>query len=203
MTQFPGAAQRLSADPVVPDSAGSFRPLMRDLVDTFNSTLCTSMPDTVVEYLAGLADGGAELLLSMLAGEGPAAEILDAIILQRQLQRLGEEAPGTDVVSRLRSASASARRSESHWYADCFAEAAAVVESIRDDRRALWSLAHSWATQSTDYDEDTEQQIEDGWTLLEFLEAPSAPTRTPEELMERGRAAMTQWRENGRIDDDE
>lgn len=37
--------------------------------------------------------------------------------------------------------------------------------------RAVWALAQKWATQGTDYDEDTEQQINDGWTLLFVLTA--------------------------------
>ena len=41
---------------------------------------------------------------------------------------------------------------------------AAAVEAVR-------SLATEWATQPTDYDEDTEQQIEDGGAILRALDA--------------------------------
>lgn len=43
--------------------------------------------------------------------------------------------------------------------------------------RAVWALAQKWVTQESDYDEDTEQQITDGWTLLFVLSAPN-----PEEV---------------------
>ena len=41
---------------------------------------------------------------------------------------------------------------------------AATVERVR-------ALATEWATQPTDYDEDTEQQIEDGGAILRALDA--------------------------------
>ena len=44
---------------------------------------------------------------------------------------------------------------------------AAKVERVR-------ALATEWATQPTDYDEDTEQQIEDGNAILRALDGPDA-----------------------------
>ena len=44
---------------------------------------------------------------------------------------------------------------------------AAAVERVR-------VLATEWATQPTDYDEDTEQQIEDGNAILRALDGPDA-----------------------------
>ena len=44
---------------------------------------------------------------------------------------------------------------------------AAAVEAVR-------SLATEWATQPTDYDEDTEQQIEDGGAILRALDFTEA-----------------------------
>ena len=36
--------------------------------------------------------------------------------------------------------------------------------------RAVLELAYRWATQSTDYDEDTEQQIDDGKAIVRAIE---------------------------------
>ena len=54
----------------------------------------------------------------------------------------------------------------------------AVVLALLDERDALAAkvervraLATEWATQPTDYDEDTEQQIEDGNAILRALDA--------------------------------
>lgn len=43
---------------------------------------------------------------------------------------------------------------------------------------AVGALAEEWATQPTDYDEDTEQQIEDGEAILAVL-ADMAPEEVP------------------------
>lgn len=39
--------------------------------------------------------------------------------------------------------------------------------------RAIWLLGQKWAMQETDYDEDTEQQVRDGWEILLVLTAPN------------------------------
>lgn len=44
-----------------------------------------------------------------------------------------------------------------------------VREELQDRLDAVVALARKWATQPTDWDEDTEQQIEDGTELLTLL----------------------------------
>ena len=43
------------------------------------------------------------------------------------------------------------------------------VRELQDRLDAVVALARKWATQPTDWDEDTEQQIEDGTELLTLL----------------------------------
>ena len=53
--------------------------------------------------------------------------------------------------------------------------AEATIEAIR-------TLAARWAGQQTDYDEDTEQQIADGWAILDLI-AERAQWRTRDYLL--------------------
>ena len=52
------------------------------------------------------------------------------------------------------------------WFADRQSDTAALVAALR----AVLDLADRWATQSTDYDEDTEQQIDDGKAIVRAIE---------------------------------
>jgi hypothetical protein len=45
----------------------------------------------------------------------------------------------------------------------------ARVAELETERAAVKALATKWATQGTDYDEDTEQQIDDGRAILAAL----------------------------------
>lgn len=49
---------------------------------------------------------------------------------------------------------------------------AAELLAARARIAAMRSLAEHWTTQSNDYDEDTEQQISDGWALKVLLSTP-------------------------------
>ena len=54
--------------------------------------------------------------------------------------------------------------------ADFIAHARADVPALVAALRAVLELADRWATQSTDYDEDTEQQIDDGKAIVRAIE---------------------------------
>ena len=65
------------------------------------------------------------------------------------------------------------------WHVASYAspEDAAFIARARTDvpalvaaLRAVLDLADRWATQSTDYDEDTEQQIDDGEAIVRAIE---------------------------------
>ena len=56
------------------------------------------------------------------------------------------------------------------------------------------ALAKEWAEQPTDYDEDTEQQIEDGHTLLAALAEARSQVKAREEWGVRGPDGNA-WRE--------
>ena len=68
---------------------------------------------------------------------------------------------GTQVLDRHEFAFADAR-----GMAHRLVRSAALVAALR----AVLELADRWATQSTDYDEDTEQQIEDGNAIVRAIE---------------------------------
>ena len=51
------------------------------------------------------------------------------------------------------------------------AAARAVVPELVAALRAVLALAEGWATQPTDYDEDTEQQIDDGHAVRDAITA--------------------------------
>ncbi len=197
MTQIP-RPQWLSGVPVVPESAPApvEPPAGQQAVNSkaFVSDALHNRVALAVRRHAGLFLGFSGSLADMLLAD---TELLDALVTYRTAQRLAEHAPGTDLQTRFRLASASARKSEHHWPADCLAEAADVLDGVQDRLKALQILAHAWATQATDYDEDTERQIEDGWTLLALLEDPVPQTRDVPAMEERGREAMTEWRESG------
>lgn len=123
-------------------------------------------------------------------------ELLDALVTYRAVQRRAAHVETSGLGSRLLDASVAARKAEHHWPADCLAEAAEVIDSTTTRLKALTAVAHEWATQSTDYDEDTEQRIHDGWTLLEILDNPT-PSTDVAALEARGLAAMTEWRTAG------
>ena len=53
---------------------------------------------------------------------------------------------------------------EAAW--DSSTDVPALVSALR----AVLELADRWATQSTDYDEDTEQQIDDGKAIVRAIE---------------------------------
>jgi len=57
---------------------------------------------------------------------------------------------------------------------------------VSDLRAAVEALAAKWADQPTDYDEDTEQQIEDGRELRAVLAANPADAEHARELMAAG-----------------
>ena len=50
-------------------------------------------------------------------------------------------------------------------------DAAAERDRLAEAVERVRALATEWATQPTDYDEDTEQQIEDGNAILRALDA--------------------------------
>ena len=54
--------------------------------------------------------------------------------------------------------------------AEFIAHARADVPALVAALRAVLELADRWATQSTDYDEDTEQQIDDGKAIVRAIE---------------------------------
>ena len=54
--------------------------------------------------------------------------------------------------------------------ADFIAHARTDVPALVAALRAVLDLADRWATQSTDYDEDTEQQIDDGKAIVRAIE---------------------------------
>lgn len=59
-----------------------------------------------------------------------------------------------------------------HWAAETWRRAGGelphkyVVDELREFRDNVLALANEWANQTRDFDEDTEQQIEDGNTLI-------------------------------------
>lgn len=56
---------------------------------------------------------------------------------------------------------------------------------------AVMDLAQKWAGQSTDWDEDTEQQIADGWTLLALLAKPDVSGLDLDALADEGYALLS------------
>ena len=54
--------------------------------------------------------------------------------------------------------------------ADFIAHARTDVPALMAALRAVLDLADRWAAQSTDYDEDTEQQIDDGKAIVRAIE---------------------------------
>ena len=54
--------------------------------------------------------------------------------------------------------------------AEFIAHARTDVPALVAALRAVLELADRWATQSTDYDEDTEQQIDDGKAIVRAIE---------------------------------
>ena len=54
--------------------------------------------------------------------------------------------------------------------ANFIARARTDVPALVAALRAVLDLADRWATQSTDYDEDTEQQIDDGEAIVRAIE---------------------------------
>ena len=54
--------------------------------------------------------------------------------------------------------------------ADFIAHARTDVPALVAALRAVLDLADRWAAQSTDYDEDTEQQIDDGKAIVRAIE---------------------------------
>ena len=54
-------------------------------------------------------------------------------------------------------------------------EGASAVPALVAAVERVQAIAAEWATQPTDYDEDTEQQIEDGKQILAILEALETP----------------------------
>ena len=54
--------------------------------------------------------------------------------------------------------------------AEFIAHARTDVPALVAALRAVLDLADRWATQSTDYDEDTEQQIDDGEAIVRAIE---------------------------------
>lgn len=59
-----------------------------------------------------------------------------------------------------------ARNVPTTWFSDRQADTDALVAALR----AVLDLADRWATQGTDYDEDTEQQIDDGKAIVRVIE---------------------------------
>ena len=53
----------------------------------------------------------------------------------------------------------------------------ADVDTLAAVVRAVLALAEGWATQPTDYDEDTEQQIDDGHAVRDAIAAALGVTR--------------------------
>lgn len=74
---------------VVPTSAA--RPWMQDLIEKLDTALgIQADPDgKLTEWLTGFADGAGQMLLLMLAEDGPTAELLEGIVAGRRPQRHG------------------------------------------------------------------------------------------------------------------
>lgn len=63
------------------------------------------------------------------------------------------------------------RAAEKDWPSSLECVHLALIAAVE----RVQALATEWATQPTDYDEDTEQQIEDGKQILAILEALETP----------------------------
>ena len=61
-------------------------------------------------------------------------------------------------------------RTLKHRHEQTITELAARAEAAEATVQLVRGMAESWATQPTDYDEDTEQQIEDGRAILRALD---------------------------------
>ena len=59
---------------------------------------------------------------------------------------------------------------ESRLYHTSYHRHKGDVSALVAALRAVLTLADRWATQSTDYDEDTEQQIDDGKAIVRAIE---------------------------------
>jgi hypothetical protein len=69
---------------------------------------------------------------------------------------------------------------------------------------AVRALADRWANQGTDWDEDTEQQIHDGWTLRALLDSDAPGSVDFDALALQARSALSEsrYRRLDDIDDD-
>lgn len=81
------------------------------------------------------------------------------------------------------------------------ASMAAELLQLRALRATIADLADQWADQPTDYDEDTEQQIHDGWVLRTALtfDVAQLMDTDPDQLTQRGIQACTAAR-NAHLD---